>query len=107
MDTVHLLLAGLASASAPQNLLAVLVGVLLGLFVGALPALGPAAGVAILLPTIVNLDPTVAIAGLAGVYYGAMYGGSVTSILIGGTVKSIAAKPGESLAVDAVILEFA
>ncbi|MEQ1939841.1 tripartite tricarboxylate transporter permease [Mesorhizobium sp. CN5-321] len=95
MDTLHLLLAGLASASAPQNLLAVLVGVLLGLFVGALPALGPAAGVAILLPTIVNLDPTVAIAGLAGVYYGAMYGGSVTSILIG--------VPGDSAAMMTVM----
>jgi putative tricarboxylic transport membrane protein len=68
---------------APQNLLAIFVGVILGLAVGALPALGPAAGVAILLPAIVNLDPTVAIAGLAGVYYGAMYGGAVTSILLG------------------------
>ena len=83
METIDLLLAGLESAMAFQNLLAILVGVLLGLSVGALPALGPAAGVAILLPAIVNLDPTVAIAGLAGVYYGAMYGGAVTSILIG------------------------
>src|SRR5690606_19159174 len=78
-----LLLSGLGSALTMQNLLATFVGVLLGLFVGALPALGPAAGVAIMLPAIVNLDPTVAIAGLAGVYYGAMYGGAVTSSLIG------------------------
>jgi putative tricarboxylic transport membrane protein len=83
METLNLLLHGLAGAMALQNLLAILVGVLLGLAVGALPALGPAAGVAILLPAIVNLDPTVAIAGLAGVYYGAMYGGAITSILIG------------------------
>lgn len=83
MDTINLLMQGLASAMAFDNLMAVLIGVLLGLAVGALPALGPAAGVAILLPAIVNLDPTVAIAGLAGVYYGAMYGGAVTSILIG------------------------
>ncbi|WMT88113.1 tripartite tricarboxylate transporter permease [Pelagibacterium sp. 26DY04] len=83
METLDLLLQGLASALAFDNLIAVLIGVLLGLAVGALPALGPAAGVAILLPAIVNLDPTVAIAGLAGVYYGAMYGGAVTSILIG------------------------
>ncbi|MDP0926595.1 tripartite tricarboxylate transporter permease [Paracoccus onubensis] len=83
MEIFDLLLSGLGSALTMQNLLATFVGVLLGLFVGALPALGPAAGVAIMLPAIVNLDPTVAIAGLAGVYYGAMYGGAVTSILIG------------------------
>ncbi|WGF90475.1 tripartite tricarboxylate transporter permease [Marinivivus vitaminiproducens] len=95
METLALLFDGLAGAAAPQNLLAVFVGVLLGLAVGALPALGPAAGVAILLPAIVNLDPTVAIAGLAGVYYGAMYGGAVTSILIG--------VPGDSAAMMTVL----
>src|SRR3546814_19324644 len=66
-----------------QNLVSVGVGVLLGLAVVALPALEPTAGVAVLLPAIVNLEPTVAMAGLAGVYYGAMYGGAVTSILLG------------------------
>jgi putative tricarboxylic transport membrane protein len=83
MDTIQLLLGGLSAALALQNVLAILIGVLLGLAVGTLPALGPAAGVAILLPAIVNLDPTMAIAGLAGVYYGAMYGGAITSILLG------------------------
>ncbi|HCE22646.1 MAG TPA: TctA subunit of the tripartite Tricarboxylate transport(TTT) family protein, partial [Hyphomonas sp.] len=95
METLDLLFQGLASAMAFDNLLAVLIGVLLGLAVGALPALGPAAGVAILLPAIVNLDPTMAIAGLAGVYYGAMYGGAVTSILIG--------VPGDSAAMMTVV----
>lgn len=83
MDTLSLLMGGLTAALAWPNLIAVIVGVLVGLAVGALPALGPAAGVAILLPAIVNLDPMIAIAGLAGVYYGAMYGGAVTSILLG------------------------
>src|SRR3546814_2716224 len=83
MCSLELLLAGLQQAAAMQNLVAVMVGVLLGLAVGALPALGPSAGVAVLLPAIVNLEPTVAMAGLAGVYYGAMYGGAVTSILLG------------------------
>jgi putative tricarboxylic transport membrane protein len=95
METLALLFDGLAGAVAPQNLLAIFVGVILGLAVGALPALGPAAGVAILLPAIVNLDPTVAIAGLAGVYYGAMYGGAVTSILLG--------VPGDSAAMMTVV----
>src|SRR3546814_16349796 len=71
MSSLELLLAGLQQAAAMQNLVAVMVGVLLGLAVGALPALGPSAGVAVLLPAIVNLEPTVAMAGLAGVYYGA------------------------------------
>lgn len=67
----------------PMMLLAVLFGAIFGLFVGALPGLGPAAGVAILLPIVVGLDGTAAIAALAGVYYGAMFGGAVTSILLG------------------------
>jgi len=83
MSTFELLLNGLENAVTLGNLGATIVGVLLGLAVGALPALGPSSGVAILLPAIVNLDPTMAIAGLGGVYYGAMYGGSVTSILLG------------------------
>lgn len=83
MASLELLMFGLQNAMSLANLSAVIIGITLGLAVGALPALGPAAGVAILLPSIVNLDPTVAIAGLAGVYYGAMYGGAVTSILIG------------------------
>lgn len=90
MEAIDLLLGGLAAALAFDNLVATLLGVVLGLAVGVLPALGPAAAVAILLPVVVKFEPTTAMAGLAGVYYGAMYGGAVTSILLG--------MPGESAA---------
>jgi len=83
METFDLLLNGLAVAFGPEMLIATLVGVVLGLLIGVLPALGPAAAVAILLPLVVRFDPATAMAGLAGVYYGAMYGGAVTSILLG------------------------
>jgi putative tricarboxylic transport membrane protein len=83
METIDLALFGIYNALSLGNLLAVLVGVVLGLAIGVLPALGPSAGVAILLPVVINLDPTVAMAGLAGIYYGAMYGGAITSILLG------------------------
>jgi putative tricarboxylic transport membrane protein len=83
MDTFLLLLHGLTVAVTPDHLLATLFGVLVGLAVGVLPALGPPAAVAILLPVILNFEPTIAMAGLAGTYYGAMYGGAVTSILLG------------------------
>lgn len=95
MEAFELLLHGLSLAFTVPVLLAVFTGVLLGLAVGALPALGPSAGIAILLPSIVNLDPTLAIAGLCGIYYGSMYGASVTSILIG--------VPGDSSAMMTVL----
>ncbi|NGN45297.1 TctA subunit of the tripartite Tricarboxylate transport(TTT) family protein [Mesorhizobium sp. CGMCC 1.15528] len=81
---------GLSVATSSPMLLATLLGVLLGLAIGVLPAMGPPAALAILLPIVVSFEPTVAVAGLAGVYYGAMYGGAVTSILLG--------IPGESAA---------
>ncbi|WP_421566676.1 tripartite tricarboxylate transporter permease [Ochrobactrum sp. EDr1-4] len=84
------LLNGLAVAMSGPMLLATLLGVLLGLAIGVLPAMGPPAALAILLPIVVSFEPAVAVAGLAGVYYGAMYGGAVTSILLG--------IPGESAA---------
>ena len=83
METLDLLMQGLTVALGFEALMATLVGVLLGLAVGVLPALGPSAAVAILLPVVIKFEPTVAMAGLAGVYYGAMYGGAVTSILLG------------------------
>ncbi|MCE8042343.1 TctA subunit of the tripartite Tricarboxylate transport(TTT) family protein [Halomonas daqingensis] len=83
METLSLLLGGLASSLTLGMLLAVFFGVIIGLFVGVLPGLGPAAGVAILLPVVIGFDGTQAIAALAGVYYGAMFGGAVTSILLG------------------------
>ncbi len=83
METLSLLMGGIAAALKPGILLAVLIGVIIGLFIAVLPGLGPAAGVAILLPVVVGLDGTLAMAALAGVYYGGMYGGAVTSILLG------------------------
>lgn len=82
-DSWGLLLDGLAAASQPSILLAVLIGSVIGLFIGALPGLGPTAGVAILLPVAVSFDGTAAIAALGAVYYGAQYGGAVTAILLG------------------------
>ncbi|ODT81513.1 MAG: TctA subunit of the tripartite Tricarboxylate transport(TTT) family protein [Pelagibacterium sp. SCN 64-44] len=83
METLDLLLNGLVAALSFQVLLATFLGVLLGLAVGVLPALGPAAAIAILLPIVFRFEPTTAMAGLAGLYYGTMYGGAVTSILLG------------------------
>ena len=62
---------------------ATLIGVVVGLIVGVLPGIGPAAGTAIMLPVAVGFGGPAAIAGLAGIYYGAMFGGAVTSILLG------------------------
>ncbi|RDE07745.1 tripartite tricarboxylate transporter permease [Pelagibacterium lacus] len=84
METLTLLGSGIwAAASDPMMLLAILIGALVGLLIGALPGLGPTAGVAIMLPVAVGFEPVVALAMLAGVYYGAMFGGAVTSILLG------------------------
>lgn len=83
METIDLLMGGLMTAMSPEILIATLLGVLLGLAVGVLPALGPAAALAILLPIVFRFEPTTAMAGLAGIYYGSMYGGAVTSILLG------------------------
>lgn len=74
---------GFATALQPQNLMFLMLGCAIGLFVGAMPGLGSVNGVAILLPIAVQLPPTAAIIFLAAVYYGAMYGGAVSSILLG------------------------
>jgi putative tricarboxylic transport membrane protein len=76
------LLAGFVKAVSPMNLLYCFLGCLLGTFVGVLPALGGAETICILLPITMYLDPTQAIIMLAGIFYGAMYGGSTTSILM-------------------------
>jgi putative tricarboxylic transport membrane protein len=76
------LLIGLQGALSPFNLLYCFIGCLLGTVVGVLPGLGPTATMAMLLPLTAFLDPTGAIIMLAGIFYGAMYGGSVTSILL-------------------------
>lgn len=76
------ILLGLQNALSPLNLLYCFAGCLLGTVVGVLPGLGPTATMAMLLPLTAYLDPTGAIIMLAGIFYGAMYGGSVTSILL-------------------------
>jgi putative tricarboxylic transport membrane protein len=73
---------GFATALTLQNLGYALGGVLLGTLIGVLPGLGPVATIAMLLPTIYGLDATPALIMLAGIYYGAQYGGSTTAILI-------------------------
>jgi len=85
------LLSGLANALTPANIGFALIGCLLGTLVGILPGLGPASAMAILLPVSIYLPPTGAIIIMAGIYYGAMYGGSTTAILmnIPGEVASV------------------
>jgi putative tricarboxylic transport membrane protein len=90
MDVDNLLL-GFSIALSPINLLFAFVGVFLGTVIGALPGIGPSAGVAVLLPVTFGMSPVTAIIMLAGIYYGAMYGGTITSVLIN--------TPGESSSV--------
>jgi putative tricarboxylic transport membrane protein len=80
--TLHNLILGFATVFTPANLFYSLIGCLIGTMVGVLPGVGPLAGISMLLPTTFGLDPTSAIILLAGIYYGAMYGGSTTSILM-------------------------
>ena len=73
---------GLLSALTPANLLYVFFGVLIGTVIGVLPGLGPTASIALLLPATVGMDMVSSLIFLAGIYYGAMYGGSTTSVLV-------------------------
>ena len=82
MDILAGLLQGFSVALAPMNLVMCVVGVVLGTAIGVLPGLGPSATIAMLLPLTYKLDPTGAMIMLAGIYYGAKYGGSTTSILL-------------------------
>ena len=82
METLFALGQGLLVAIQPMNLLFALIGVLLGTAVGVLPGIGPALTVALLLPITFKLDPAGSIIMFAGIYYGGMYGGSTTAILI-------------------------
>ena len=92
---MDLLLDGFQTALTPTNLLFAVLGVLLGTAVGVLPGIGPAMTVALLLPVTYNVSPSSAIIMFAGIYYGGMYGGSTTSILLN--------TPGESSSVVTAI----
>ncbi|MEO7114645.1 MAG: tripartite tricarboxylate transporter permease [Caldimonas sp.] len=95
MDLLHNLGIGFSVAFTVQNLLYGFVGCLLGTLIGVLPGIGPVATIAMLLPTTYALDATPALIMLAGIYYGAQYGGSTTAILIN--------VPGESSSVVTAI----
>ena len=91
MDTLMHLGTGFVAAISPVNLLMAAIGAILGTLVGVLPGLGPASAIAILIPLTSVLKPTPAIIMMAGIFYGAMYGGSTTSILLNipGEVASV------------------
>jgi putative tricarboxylic transport membrane protein len=91
MDSLLALLEGFGTALQPQYLLLALGGVFVGTAVGVLPGIGPAMTVALLLPLTYSLEPTAALIVFAGIYYGGMYGGSTTSILLN--------TPGESASI--------
>jgi putative tricarboxylic transport membrane protein len=82
MDVLNQLLHGFATAGTPINLLWALLGCTLGTAVGVLPGIGPSTAVAMLLPITMTVDSTASMIFFAGIYYGAMYGGSTTSILM-------------------------
>jgi putative tricarboxylic transport membrane protein len=92
---MDMLLDGFQTALTPTNLLFAVLGVMLGTAVGVLPGIGPAMTVALLLPVTYNVSPSSAIIMFAGIYYGGMYGGSTTSILLN--------TPGESSSVITAI----
>jgi putative tricarboxylic transport membrane protein len=91
MDNISALLEGFATALQPEYLVYAFIGVLVGTAVGVLPGIGPAMTVALLLPLTYSLDITAALITFAGIYYGGMYGGSTTSILLN--------TPGESASI--------
>lgn len=101
MDIFGALLQGFAQAITVSNLLWCLVGCALGTAVGVLPGIGPAVAVAMLLPITGKVDVTASMIFFAGIYYGAMYGGSTTSILLntpGETASMVTAMEGNKMA---------
>ena len=82
MDFLANLIAGFSVALQPTNLMFCFLGVFVGTLIGVLPGIGPVGTMAILLPVTYGIAPTTAIIMLAGIYYGAQYGGSTTSILV-------------------------
>lgn len=82
MDFFDKIIMGFGIALTWQNLLFCFIGCLLGTLIGVLPGVGPITGIALLIPVTFGMDPTTALITMCGVYYGAMYGGSTTSILL-------------------------
>ncbi|MFZ4439847.1 MAG: tripartite tricarboxylate transporter permease, partial [Syntrophales bacterium] len=82
METLQQLIMGFHIAVTPINLLLCFLGAVAGTIIGALPGIGPSAGLAILLPLTFGMNPTSAMIMMAGLYCGAMYGGTITSVLI-------------------------
>ncbi|WP_075215076.1 tripartite tricarboxylate transporter permease [Mongoliimonas terrestris] len=103
MDLLSSLQLGFATALSPVNLLYCFLGTLLGTLVGVLPGIGPTATIAMLLPVTFALEPVTSLIMLAGIYYGAQYGGSTTAILInlpGESSSAVTAIDGYKMAVD-------
>ena len=101
MEIFNQLMQGFATAATPVNLLWCFVGCALGTAVGVLPGIGPAVAVAMLLPITAKVEPTASMIFFAGIYYGAMYGGSTTSILLntpGETASMVTAMEGNKMA---------
>lgn len=90
-ELINNMISGFSVALSPMNILLLLIGAFIGMIVGIIPGFGASAGIAILLPLTLSLEPTGAIIMLAGIYYGSQYGGATTSILIN--------TPGDSAAV--------
>ncbi|MGE0003983.1 MAG: tripartite tricarboxylate transporter permease [Parvibaculaceae bacterium] len=82
MDSLSDLAGGFATAFSPMNVAMCFLGVFLGQLVGVLPGIGPSAAIALLLPLTFGADPTASLIMFAGIYYGAQYGGTITSVLI-------------------------
>lgn len=101
MDFINNLALGFTTAALPINLLFCFVGVLIGTLIGVLPGIGPTATIAMLMPIALSLSPEAALIMLAGIYYGAQYGGSTTAILInvpGESSAAVTALDGHQLA---------
>src|SRR5215510_10108971 len=82
MEVVQNLATGFGVAMTPMNLLFAFIGVLIGTLIGVLPGIGPIATIAMLLPLTFHLEPVSGLIMLAGIFYGAQYGGSTTAILV-------------------------
>src|ERR1700726_696866 len=95
MESLYGILHGLAVAIQPTHLLYTLIGVFIGTMISHLPGIGPSAGIALLIPVTFGMDPITALMMLTGIYYGCMYGGAVTAILLN--------TPGDAAAVMTVL----